>query len=128
MIWMRFTLKKECIAGCPTNPLTLESENFKISYLKHEGQHFADYRLFPQLSSADPEYRAKLVEFCYAEESAHKLIVFFLRNSSRDRNNSHAFANNCVLRDLSKIRFKKELESDPGNGKKFLQPVFMPPH
>ncbi|MGE0567697.1 MAG: hypothetical protein AB7O73_07085 [Bacteroidia bacterium] len=97
---------------CVRSTYDLESENFKISYLKHEGQHFADYKLYPELSGADLEYRAKLIELSYAQSSIYNLISFFLGNSSRDRNNSHAFANNCVMRDLSKKIFGKEMETD----------------
>jgi hypothetical protein len=83
------------------------SEDFKISYLKHEGQHFADYKVYPHLSGADLEYRAKLVEFTYAKESLYKLITFFIQNSGLDRSNSHAFANYHVIHNLSEALFHK---------------------
>ncbi|MCW3084686.1 MAG: hypothetical protein JWP12_2052 [Bacteroidetes bacterium] len=102
---------------CVKSTYDLNSENFKISYIKHEAQHFADYKLYPNLSGADLEYRAKLVELIYAEKSANGLITFFSSNSSRDRSNSHAFANNCVIRDLSKAIFHQDWVSDPAKWK-----------
>ena len=102
---------------CVKSTYDLNSENFKISYIKHEAQHFADYKLYPNLSGADLEYRAKLVELTYADKSAATLITFFINNSSRDRSNSHAFANNCVIRDLSKAIFNQDWVSDPSKWK-----------
>jgi hypothetical protein len=88
------------------------SENFKVSYLQHEGQHFADYKVFPKLTGPDLEYRAKLVELTYAKESLYGLINFFIRNSKLDRNNPHAFGNYCVIRDISGKLFEGKTESD----------------
>ena len=88
------------------------SENFRISYLKHESQHFADYEIFPNLTGADLEYRAKLTELIYAEETLYRLIRTFIRNSSAEGRNPHAFGNYAVIRDLSRSIFNKDLEAD----------------
>ena len=40
----------------------IDKPQFKISYLVHEAQHFADYQEFPELESNGLEYRAKLAE------------------------------------------------------------------
>lgn len=88
------------------------SENFKVTYLQHEGQHFSDYKVFPKLTGPDLEYRAKLVELTYAKESLYGLINFFIKNSNNDRGNPHAFGNFCVTRDVSKKLFGGETESD----------------
>ena len=45
----------------------VSSENFRVSLLVHEGQHFTDYQSFPKLRQADLEYRAKLAELSKAE-------------------------------------------------------------
>ncbi|TND07998.1 MAG: hypothetical protein FD123_2681 [Bacteroidetes bacterium] len=103
---------------CTKSTYDLESENFKVSYLQHEGQHFADYMVYPELSGADLEYRAKLVEFCYSKETTIDLVGFFIRNASRDRNNAHAFANSCVIRDLSRELFHEDLVTDLERWKK----------
>lgn len=86
---------------CAKETYDTTSENFTVSYLKHEGKHFADYKKFPKLTGADLEYRAKLVELSAAQESLYELIGIFIRNSATDRQNPHAFANHCVIRDLS---------------------------
>lgn len=86
---------------CAGETYDTSSENFTISYVKHEGKHFADYKRFPRLTGVDLEYRAKLVELSYANASMYELIRIFALNSSTDRQNPHAFANHCVLRDLS---------------------------
>ena len=35
---------------CKAEDYDVESESFKISYLRHEGRHFADYKQFPALT------------------------------------------------------------------------------
>lgn len=97
---------------CAHDSYDLASEDFRISYLKHEGKHFADYKRFPKLESPDLEYRAKLVELSAAESSLPGLIQFFLQNSAYDATNPHANANFCVMRDLSRTLFNKEREED----------------
>ena len=103
---------------CAHDSYDLTSEDFRISYLKHEGKHFADYKRFPKLESPDLEYRAKLVELSAAESSLPGLMLFFLQNSAYDATNPHAYANFCVMRDLSRALFNKEREEDPEAWKK----------
>ncbi|MEO8590335.1 MAG: hypothetical protein ABI432_13255 [Flavobacteriales bacterium] len=103
---------------CARDSYDLASENFTVSYLKHEGKHFADYKRFPKLQSADLEYRAKLVELSAAKEIMYGLIKFFLQNSAYDPANPHAYANFCVIRDLSRSLFGKEREEDIAAWKK----------
>lgn len=95
---------------CAHDSYDLNSENFTVSYLKHEGKHFADYKRFPKLESPDLEYRAKLVELASADTITYELIRFFIQNSAYDELNSHAYANFCVIRDLSRTLFQKERE------------------
>ncbi len=90
---------------CVRSAYDTASENFKISYLQHEAQHFSDYKIFPKLSGPDLEYRAKLVELSYAKETLFHLINFFIKTSKYYRNNPHGFGNFCVVRDLSKKIF-----------------------
>ena len=97
---------------CVKSAYDIESENFKISYLAHESRHFADYRLFPKLKSADLEYRAKLTELSLLNETLYKIIDFFIINSNYDSDNGHSVANYCVIRDMSEKLFKKNFESD----------------
>lgn len=97
---------------CVRNTYDTTSENFRISYLQHEGQHFADYKNYPKLSGADLEYRAKLVELAYANQSAYRLLSFFQSNATQNRDNAHSFANARVIDNMSKELFPKEQLAD----------------
>jgi len=97
---------------CVRKAYDLNSEEFKISYLAHESRHFADYKIFPKLMSADLEYRAKLTELSMAKETVYKTIEFFINNSNYESENGHSVANYCVIRDLSEVIFKIEFEKD----------------
>lgn len=94
------------------------SENFKVSYLTHEAQHFADYKVYPLLTGADLEYRAKLTELVFAQQTLYDLIRTFIRNANPEGRNSHAFANYAVIRDLSRQIFKQDFVSDIEEWKK----------
>ncbi|MEP6677574.1 MAG: hypothetical protein ABJA78_20605 [Ferruginibacter sp.] len=97
---------------CVRSAYDLKSENFLVSYLAHESRHFADYKLFPKLTSADLEYRAKLVELSLAKQSLYGLVNFFIDNANYDSDNGHSVADYCVIRDLSRAIFKTEFEKD----------------
>jgi hypothetical protein len=79
----------------------LDSEDFRVSYLAHEGQHFADYRRFPGLAQADLEYRAKLVEIANARTSLYDLLAAFGTNESESREQPHPWANRQVVNRLA---------------------------
>jgi len=76
------------------------SENFRVSYLKHEGRHLADYQRYPGLPSESLEYRAKLTELAFADMTLWKLLDDFTIQSSPDTASPHAHANFQVTRDL----------------------------
>ncbi len=97
---------------CVKDAYDLNSENFLVSYLAHEGQHFEDYKVFPKLSGADLEYRGKLVEISMASETLYKLIAFFINNADYESDNSHSIANFCVIRDLSLQIFNEDFVAD----------------
>jgi hypothetical protein len=86
----------------------LDSEDFHVSYLAHEGQHFSDYRRFPGLAQADLEYRAKLVELAKAGTTLYDLIDAFSGSGSDDREQAHAWANRRVIGDLARKLFNEE--------------------
>jgi hypothetical protein len=78
------------------------SENFRVSYLAHEGQHFADNRRFPSLSRQENlEYRAKLVELAVGAASLYDLLDGFAGNVGDDPTVPHSHANGRVVRDLA---------------------------
>ena len=97
---------------CVKKAYDLNSEQFLISYLAHESRHFADYKLFPGLQSADLEYRAKLTELSLAKTSLYETIEFFISNANKDSDNGHSVADYRAIRDLSKKLFKKEFEKN----------------
>lgn len=97
---------------CVKSAYDLQSENFLVSYLAHEGRHYKDYKLFPVLSGADLEYRAKLTELSLANKSIYDLLKFFINNANYESSNSHSVANYCAIRDLSRELFSADFEKD----------------
>jgi hypothetical protein len=92
---------------CLRDDYDLESEQFKVSYLQHEGRHFADYAIYPELEQIDLEYRGKLTELAFAETSLACMIRHFAVSGALNPASPHAYANYCVVRDLSKELFGK---------------------
>ncbi|HWN81007.1 MAG TPA: hypothetical protein VNM87_02820, partial [Candidatus Udaeobacter sp.] len=86
---------------CLRDDYDLDSENFKVSYLQHEGRHFADYTRFPELQQADLEYRGKLTELAFARESTYQLLEHFAASGAKNPDAPHTYANYAVVRDLS---------------------------
>ena len=77
--------------NCVEQAYDFESERFQVSLLKHEAQHAADMRRFPEISPAELEYRAKLVELHYSGDLA--LLQKFLAEADETRpGDSHAAA------------------------------------
>ena len=68
------------------------SENFRFSYLGHEGQHFADYASYPKLEQPELEYRAKLVELAQSDTITRTLLLAFEGTAARGRSVPHAHA------------------------------------
>ena len=99
---------------CNKGAYKLRSEKFQYSYLKHESIHFIDIKDYPNLESADLEYRAKLIELIYCTEKTiyKRLDEFILGASNETRTNSHAYANHHLICQLSKEIFATELEID----------------
>ena len=97
---------------CLKEDYDISSETFKVSYLKHEAQHFADYKSFPLLKQTDLEYRAKLTELSYAKEIIYDLISVFIRRSDKNKELAHQFAQYCLIRNLSKKIFNEAFVSD----------------
>lgn len=95
---------------CVKKSYNTNSENFKVSYLCHEGQHFSDYKRFPNLSATELEYRAKLVELSLANETLIKTVRFFINNASKDATNPHPYANYQAIENLSQSAFRKPFE------------------
>jgi hypothetical protein len=90
----------------------LKSENFRVSYLAHEGRHFSDYGRFPKLEQPELEYRAKLTELAMSDATTYDLMVAFARLNGPDRSIPHQFANYWVARDMSRAVFKSDTVVD----------------
>jgi len=75
----------------------LASEDYRVSLLSHEAQHFSDNARFPKLAQTDLEYRAKLVELVGARETQASLLAAFAAGAKRDRTLAHPFAEWWVL-------------------------------
>ena len=97
--------------NCVAQAYDFASERFLVSLLKHEAQHTVDRKRFPGITSAEMEYRAKLVELHYSGDPG--LLQKFLSEADEDRaNDSHALASARIQRafaetdqtDLSCIR------------------------
>ena len=77
--------------NCIEQAYDFESERFLVSLLKHEAQHASDMKLFPAITPAVLEYRAKLVELRYS--SGLGLLQKFLSEADETKtNDSHAVA------------------------------------
>lgn len=97
---------------CMSDDYDRSSEKFKISYLKHEGRHFADYPRFPELQQADLEYRAKLTELVYADTTLYDIIDHFAKNAARNSQAPHSLASHELIGRLSQAIFGEAFVED----------------
>ena len=67
------------VIRCVRSYYDLESEDFRVSLLKHEAQHAWDLERRPDLFPTELEYRAKLVELIYSVERS--LLPRFIQES-----------------------------------------------
>ena len=81
----------------------LDSERFKLSFLKHEARHYVDFGLYPDLQPADLEYRGKLTELAYSEEGTYRLLEQFTKAANRVENAPHPLANWYLVEGLSEL-------------------------
>lgn len=103
---------------CVRESYDIESENFKISYLAHEGRHFLDKNTFPNLQSSDLEYRAKLSELSLAKNTLYDIIQNFASKANEQSENPHPLANYWVIHNLSKELLNVDFEKNLINWKK----------
>ena len=86
---------------CVKRHYDLESESFRVSLLKHEAQHASDQSRYPGMSSADLEYRAKLVELIYSEE--RQLLGRFLQEAdAANPGSAHGLAAERIVRGFAR--------------------------
>lgn len=91
----------EGIINCVKASYDFDSEDFKVSLLKHEAQHARDLAVDPDMSSEDLEYRAKLVELIYSKER-NLLGQFAQEADSADKGNGHALAASRIVDGFAK--------------------------
>ena len=86
--------------NCIEQAYDFESERFLISLLKHEAQHTVDMKKFPEITPAELEYRAKLVELHYSGNL--DLLQKFLSEADESKaNDSHAVASARLKREFA---------------------------
>ncbi|KAF1721555.1 hypothetical protein [Pseudoxanthomonas wuyuanensis] len=88
-------------AVMPSYTEGLDSEAFRVVFLGHETQHFADQNAFPNLAAWELEYRAKLVELALAQEVSAKRLATMTTAQSDDIDSPHTYANKRVVADLT---------------------------
>ena len=109
-----WAIKESATLFCNKSDYDLDSEKFKVSYLKHESLHFIDMNEYPNLSSTDLEYRSKVVELMYCtEETVYQRISEFITGANNTkRSHSHSYANYILIENLSKLIFNSEFNAD----------------
>ncbi|WP_132415654.1 hypothetical protein [Paenibacillus albiflavus] len=78
----------------------LHKDAFLVSYLKHEGQHLMDMRMYPNMAQVDLEYRAKLVELIYYQDA--ECLIKFAQEAKEDECFPHSHASYQIITALDK--------------------------
>jgi hypothetical protein len=90
---------------------SLDSEEFRVTFLGHETQHFADLRRWPKLAPWHLEYRAKLVELAQVNQTRDRVLRKFLEDRKDDPASPHSYANRRVVQDLtSRLGLRSDTE------------------
>lgn len=115
--WVNFaTLGKASSGGwakpdrlvCIKADYDLDSEDFRVHYLKHEARHFADYQRYPKLKAYDLEYRAKLTELVYSSSTLRPTLSRFIANARDDARSAHSYAEFILVRNLGRSLLKPD--------------------
>jgi len=80
---------------------SVTDETFNVRFVAHEGQHFADKRLFGNLESWELEYRGKLAEFALADAAQQSTLQLICENRESSKQSPHGYANTQVVQDVS---------------------------
>jgi hypothetical protein len=92
---------------------SLDDEEFRVTFLGHESQHYADFERYPGLEAWQLEYRAKLTELALARDTRDRILGKFTEDQGDDKSSPHSYANRRViaalvvrlaLRDAAKLR------------------------
>lgn len=79
---------------------SLDGEEFRVTFLGHETQHFADLQDHPELEPWMKEYRAKLVEIAMLNDTRDRVLAKFIEDRGGDRSSPHSFANLRIIDEL----------------------------
>ncbi|MGZ3788723.1 MAG: hypothetical protein ACXVLQ_09385 [Bacteriovorax sp.] len=96
---------------CVKQAYKLNSLSFKVHYLSHEAQHFSDYKLFPNLSQVDLEYRAKLTELALTR-TPKRFLLRLQNEAKRDEHIPHSFAAYKILSDIDETSHPKIIRTE----------------
>ena len=115
-----WAIKESATLYCNKGTYDLNSEEFEVSYLKHESLHFTDLNNYPNLSSTDLEYRSKVIELMYCTEGTiyDRISEFVSGANKADRKNSHPYANYMLIQNLSRLIFNSDFNSAINQWKK----------
>ncbi len=80
---------------------TLETNDFQVTFLKHEAQHADDLEKYPNIQPWELEYRAKLVELIYGE--SEKLMVKFMNEAKNNPYFPHLFASFKIKQEFGRL-------------------------
>lgn len=97
------------IINCVKESYDFTSENFLVSLLKHEAQHVMDLKNYPEMTSEELEYRAKLVELIYSKE--RNLLKQFISEADTSKiKNGHSLAASRIVEGFEK-KHNKDITS-----------------
>lgn len=88
--------------NCVEKAYDVNSERFIVSLLKHEAQHSEDFKRWGNMESKDLEYRAKLVEMIYTQET--NLLAKFCSEANLERtDDGHALASARIKSEMGDL-------------------------
>jgi hypothetical protein len=102
-----------CVADAYDIERLADDPIFQISLLKHEAQHFSDKSDFPNLSSVDLEYRAKLTELIYFSEMKYRLASI-IHEAFPAKTDPHRYASHWIVKRLSEKILNKPYVNEEG--------------
>ena len=79
---------------------SLENEEFQVTFLGHETQHFSDNARFKDLKPWELEYRAKLVELSEANVTRARVLTRFVDDQGDDPASPHSYADRSILNEM----------------------------
>ncbi|MCX2681832.1 hypothetical protein OOZ15_17895 [Galbibacter sp. EGI 63066] len=99
---------------CVTKGYDLSSEKFRVIFLKHEAQHYADRVRFKKMPppAHKLEFRSKLMELHYGDKMLFPRLEKFIQAAKNDPSNAHPYANYNLIKILSKKIFDEDYVDD----------------